>query len=482
MSAPLVWIVFPGLAALVLFVLRRYERSIVVAGIGVALLLALLAWQLPIGSPIPLGPRLNFPGLQLSDTLFVLGRRFTLTDDYRSILGLIYLAVALWYGGAFAARATRLFVPLGLAIAAFLTASLAVEPFLYAALLIEIAALISVPILSPPGRRVGRGVIRFLTFQTLGMPFILFTGWMLTGVEANPGNTDLAVRVILLMGLGFAVLMAVFPFHTWIPLTAEEAHPYAASFVFFVVPTVVSLFALGFIEHYVWLRTSPLLLNAIQIVGILMVLTGGVLSAFQRHLGRILGYTATIEVGFSLLALSLGLGLEDPASPLLGIFFAQFLPRGVSMAVWALALATLQARAGDLRFRAVQGLAYELPVASAALAIAHFSLAGFPLLAGFPVRVALWTALAGQQSASSGQPQIIAILALVGSAGLLFAGLRTLAVLLTRSPQQSWAVSESRPQMLLLTLGGAFLLLIGLLPQWFMPTLTQVARLFGSGE
>jgi NADH-quinone oxidoreductase subunit N len=252
MSAPLLWIVFPGVVAGILYLLRRWKRATHVSGALVALLLAWLAWQLPLGETVSLGRIPGLPAettLHIGTTLTLLGRRFILTNALRPILIMIYLGVAFWFGGAFVARVNRLFIPLGLAIAALLTATLAVEPFLYAALIIEITILICVPILSPPGKPVGRGVLRFLTLQTMGMPFILLAGWASGGVSSNSTDPAIILRVAAFLVLGFTLFMAIFPFHTWIPMLAEEAHPYSAAFVFFILPTIVAMFGLEFLER-----------------------------------------------------------------------------------------------------------------------------------------------------------------------------------------------------------------------------------------
>ncbi len=466
MNAPLVWIVFPGVAAVLLFFLRRWERLTVALGAGLALLLALLAWQAPIDKTIVIGPL----SLKIISVLPFLGRRFEITDLERPGLLLIYACVAFWFAGSVFAHANRMFVPVGLAMAALFIAALSVQPFLYAALLIEMAVLVSLPLLSPPGRPVGRGVTRYLTFQSLGMPFILFTGWLLAGVEASPGDSAFVVHVAVLMGLGFAFLLAVFPFHNWIPMLAEESHPYAAAFVFFMLPLAVLLFGLGLLDRYAWLRNTPTLFVLLRLAGGLLVVTGGVWAAFQRNLGRILGYAVIVEIGLSILALSPGYN-EAGGLPLLGSFFALLLPRGLALAVWALALTVIQGQVEGLRFRHIQGIAQRMPVATAALLMAHFSLAGFPILAGFPARLALWDGLARSSP-------LAAFAALLGAAGLLMAGLRTLAVVVMTSDQEPIQFLESRGQEVLLALGGIALFLIGLFPVWVLPGLVNLAKMY----
>ena len=54
MNALVIWVILPGLAAMILYSLRRWEKAVNVAGLLIALMLAALAWQLPIGKPLSL--------------------------------------------------------------------------------------------------------------------------------------------------------------------------------------------------------------------------------------------------------------------------------------------------------------------------------------------------------------------------------------------------------------------------------------------
>lgn len=466
MSSPLIWIVAPGLIAMLLYLIRRWERTVILLGTSVAAGLALLAWKAPIGDLLRLGPL----SVELSDTLTVMGRRFILSSSDQPLLILIYLALAFWFAGASITRVDPVFVPAGLVMASLLTAVSAVEPFLYAALLIEMVALLSIPLMITPGRKAGRGVIRFLTFQTLGMPFLLFAGWMLAGLEADPGNTALTLRAGFCMGLGFVFFLGIFPFHTWIPMLAEEGHPYTTAFVFFILPVAISLFGVAFLESYPWMRANPGLNLALQSAGGLMVVVGGIGAAFQKHLGRLMGFAVMVEIGLSLLAIPAG-AMANGSMPALNIFFALLLPRGLALGVLGMALTSIKTCSQDLSFRAVRGMAQKLPIASSAVVLAYFSLAGFPLLAGFPVHLALWEKLAAQSS-------IVALAALVGCAGLLVGGLRMMAVLVMGSGEQTLQLAESWGERLLLVVGGTALFMVGLFPQWFFPVMFRLASAF----
>jgi formate hydrogenlyase subunit 3/multisubunit Na+/H+ antiporter MnhD subunit len=471
MSAPVVWILIPEAIAALAYLFRRWQRITQAVGVFLALVLAWLAYQLPIGGSVTLW---FWPGRlvwEISDRMTIFGRLFVLSRASEPTLILVYLSLAVWLEGAFAARSTRLFLPIGYAIAGLVTASIAVEPTLYAALFIELVALLCVPVLSPPGTPLNPGALRFLAFQTLGMGLVLLGDWMISTLEVNPNNASLFLHSSLLLGLGFAFLLGIFPFHTWMTMLTDQADLFATAFIYFMIPTAISILGLDYLDRFNRIGASPSIYAALRLGGALAVVSGGSLAALERHLGRILGFTALVQIGIGLLALSLG---DEPGtgSALIGIFFAQRLPIGFGLAIWALALSILREHVPDLSFHAVKGYAATLPVATASVVLANFSLAGLPLLASFPPHIALWYSLAHRFIS-------IVLLTLAGNACLFIAGLRTLAVFVSNSgisPKREF--SERRTPVALLVGGWLILLLIGLTPQWFFPYLFSMAHIF----
>jgi len=461
MSAPLVWILVPGLLAGILFLLNRWQRLVVGVGTFSALMLAGLAWFLPVKEQFFLGPiTINY-----SDTWLILGRRFVLGPTDRSALVILYLAAAFWFGAAYIARTKSIFIPLGLAILSLLTAALAVEPFLYAALLIEMTVLVSIPLLSTPGKHVELGVLRYLTLFTLGMPLVLFAGWMLSGVEGELLDEGFMRRASFLLGLGFALQLAVFPFHSWIPMLGKESHPYVAAFVFTMVPGAITLILLGFFEGVPGFGTVTDVYMLLRVIGVLMVVFAGLWAAFQNNLGSMLGYAAILEIGLSLIVIGMIEG--DFRGKYLGLFYAMLFPRGLGLSVWALALVILHLHSGSLDLDQMKGVGRTLPFTTVMLVLAQFSLAGLPLLASFPLRVGLWNDLV-QISAT------ITLLALMGFMGLVIGALRTLANLVIGVEEQRWYVSETREEVIFLIIGGVLLLILGLFPQLVYPILLNL--------
>jgi formate hydrogenlyase subunit 3/multisubunit Na+/H+ antiporter MnhD subunit len=319
-------------------------------------------------------------------------------------------------------------------------------------LFIEVAILLAIPLLTSIFRRPSKGVLRFLIYQTLAMPFILLAGWMLAGVESSPGDLALAAQSASMLGLGFAFLLAIFPLYTWVPMLAEEVSPYILGFMLWILPTITIIFGAGFLDRYSWLRSSEQLVVALRLAGLLMLVTGGLFAAFQRNLVRILAYGAIAETGFSILALSLDLRLGIP------ILFLLIPARALGLAVWSLAVSTIQEQVETMRFGGVRGALRALPIAGSSMVIASLSTGAFPLLAGFPSRLALWENLAQDSIVS-------AIWMGIGIVGLLTSSFRSLAVISMADEYAGWEMRESFTQRIMLSLGVIGLFLLGIFPQ-----------------
>jgi NADH-quinone oxidoreductase subunit N len=460
MNAPTLWIIVPMFFGILLLFFTN-QRVLSLLGGSVALLLAIVALFVPIGLAMNLGPF----SFKIDSTLSVLGRFLIIQPAEGSLLALIYGTAALWFFGAEASKTALRLVPVGFMIIALMVASIAVEPFLYAALFIEMAILLAIPMLTPIFQPPGRGVLRFIIYQTLAMPFILFAGWLLAGVEASPGDLALAAQSGLMLGLGFAFLLAIFPLYSWIPLLLEETSPYTVGFLLWILPTMTVIFGAGFLDRYSWLRNSSQLALALRSVGLIMVVTGGAFAAFQRHLGRIMAYGAIAETGFSLLALSLDLRLGIP------ILFLLVPARALGLAVWSLSLTIIRENVESLRFRTARGVLRFAPLAGAGLIIATLSTGAFPLLAGFPARLALWEGLA-RASLSS------ALWMGIGIVGLLISAFRSLAVVSMAEEYTGWEIRESPAQMIMLGLGLIGLFILGLFPQVLQPILADLPLMF----
>lgn len=447
MNAPVLWIILPIVIGSFTLLLLS-ERAIALTAGVTCITLALIALIVPIDEAMRFGPI----SLKIASSASLLGRSLILPATEAPFLVMLFSLCAIWFFGAAAPGVASRLIPLGLVITSLLVASIAVQPFLYASLLIEMAVLAAVPLLSPPGQRPGAGVVRFLIYQTLGMPFILFAGWLLAGVEASPGDLALTIQSTVMLGLGFAFLLAIFPLNDWMPRLMEESNPYVAGFLLWLLPNTIVIFGMSFLDRYAWLRTSPQVMDGLRGIGLLMLLAGALWCLFEEHLGRIMAYAAIAETGF--LILGVNLAVENNAD----FIFVLLIPRGLGLAVWALALSILAASHPALDFSSARGSAREYPWACAGLVASMLSTAGFPLLAGFPPKFALWVGLS-HDSTSVGILYFLASLALMGGA------LRQLAVLFARKEEGPATPKENLIQRSMLGIGIFGLVVLGLFPQ-----------------
>ncbi|NPV57819.1 MAG: hypothetical protein HPY76_14280 [Anaerolineae bacterium] len=454
MSAPVIFIVAPILLALFVWAIHKQTVLAHLLAAGGCFFLAILALTVPVGARVPLGP-LSF---EIGTTMSFLGRRLVISPGDRSFIFFLYLFGGLWFFSGWVKQVRVAFPVFGLIILALMVAALAVEPFLYAALLIEMAALLSVPMLVPPGAVIPQGILRFLVFQTLAVPFILLAGWTASIVDANPSDTGMLIQALVLMGLGFSFWLGVFPFNTWIPMLVAESNAFISGFLLSVLPTTVLMIAADFFNSFTWFREAALIPQAFRLVGVITVVTGGLWAAFQPDPRRMFGYAVIIENGFALLAISL-----NNASGWV-LFATLFLPRMVTLLVWSLANAALYKDDGVIR-----GAMWRRPFAAVALILSVFSVAGVPLLAGFSVRMALF-----DQLAITAFPQVVWMF--IGSLGLLVGALQIIFDLVADRTEAK--VQEYWVDALLLAVGALAIIAIGLFPRVFLNGMGDLLEAF----
>ena len=426
------------------------------------LVLLLLSWRLPVNSPIFLGIP-GIPALVVSDSLFFLGRRFFIDDSLQPVLTLIYLALNFWFIASFVTHIRPLFIPLCFGIGVLLVASIAVDPPLYSALIIVLAALFSIPLFSPPGKQISNSALRLLIFEVLGMGLFLFADWYLSSIQNDQLSFTRLPVAFALLGLGLAFMAGVFPFHTWIPMIAGSSAPLATSFAIFFIPLAASIAGLRYLLAFSVFQPVFDFQPALRLVGILMVVAGGTWAVMERHLGRIMAFAMLVQVGSWLLAFTL-INQSVLSVPLAGLFYSMLIPQSIALVTWAISLDIYyQAECDDspenLQLISARGMAHRFPFLASGLLVASFALAGLPLLAIFPYLFVLSAEIAKSSLLFAG-------LYWIGHAGLLIAGLRTLAAVTAGSQDGAWKVSESRPQVIWLLLFILAIILLGILPQW----------------
>jgi formate hydrogenlyase subunit 3/multisubunit Na+/H+ antiporter MnhD subunit len=462
MNAPVIWIVVPLVTAFGLWFIQEKRRLVVLISSILCGLLGLTAVFQNFDGVLRVGPL----AIKINTTLGIFGRNFVLDNSDRSFLAFIFLGLVFWIVGSYVANVATKFVPLSMAVAALFTAGMAVEPFLYSAILIELAVIISLPLLINSGTGVGKGVLRLLIFQSLAMPMILLAGWILSGVRTNFSDISQLYSAGIFLGLGFAFLLGIFPFHFWIPEFCSENDIYINAFLLCVQPIAYVLILIDFINGLPWLNEASFLIPTLRICGMIMIVTGGILAAMQTDLRRIFGFFVILETGYMLACVSLRNEL--------GVQLSNFMiiSRELEIAMMALALKTFQSRQVGLDFTHMSGKMRELPVASTALIVAMFSGAGLPLLASFPSRVALLNQL-------SVRP-VVLIWILIGMGASLFISCRLLRVIIPATHGR-WELGESRQEIVLFVMGVFFILLIGIFPSIFLGDLVNGLLSFITG-
>lgn len=187
----------------------------------------------------------------------------------------------------------------------------------------------------------------------------------------------------LLIAMGFLFKLAAVPFHFWISEVYKNA---SSGTVFFLatIPKIAVTGVLFFILNYSSNLPSNLqeiIFSSLSILGVLSAVFGGFLAIQQTNFKRFFGYSGVSQMGFLILLLVYNFQNLIISTNAILIFWIFYI---LSNAIIWKFCAELDTNNRDLSIKNLQSLPF---IPKIILSIASLSLAGFPPLGGFLVKI-----------------------------------------------------------------------------------------------
>ena len=277
---------------------------------------------------------------------------------------------------------------------------------------------------------------------------------------------------VLVFGLvfivaGLAFKLGAVPFHMWIP----DVYQGAPTAVTLMIGAAPELAAFGIVIRLLVEGLIPLAIDWQQMLGLLAIaslLVGNLAAIAQTNLKRMLAYSTIAQMGFVLLGLSAGVVNGSTANGHMAYSASMFyIVTYVLTTLATFGIILLLAREGfeSEEISDLAGLNQRSPLFAGVMAICMFSLAGIPPLVGFYAKLAVLQALVG-----SGQVLYIsmAIFAVMASLIGAFYYLRVVKVMYFDSPITATTVSAPTDVRVVLSINGALVLVLGILPGGLM--------------
>ena len=251
-------------------------------------------------------------------------------------------------------------------------------------------------------RRALTAAYRYLILGTIGASLFVIGVGFLYMATGTLNMSDLALRLPAtphraLVEAGFALIViglglkaAMFPLHFWLPGVYTHA-PSSVAIFLAAAATKVALYLLARFLFIVFPDaaglSASLAASLLLPTAVVAMFLAALAATHQEDIRRLLAYSSVAQIGFMLLALSLG-SREGIAAAWLILLTHGLVKGGLFMSVVAISL-----RLGGSRLADWSGGARVMPYSSAILVVGLASLVGVPLTAGFIGKWALLEAL-----------------------------------------------------------------------------------------
>ena len=331
--------------------------------------------------------------------------------------------------------------------------------------------------------------MKYFVLGALASGFLLYGMSMVYGAT---GSLDLAqvVRAIaggeatlagsprvLMLGLvfmvaGLAFKLGVVPFHMWVP----DVYHGAPTAITLMIGGAPKLAAFAIVIRLLVQGMLPLVVDWQQMLAVLAVaslLVGNLAAIAQTNLKRMLAFSTISQMGFMLLGLLAGVVAGDGANMANAYGSSMFyVVSYVLTTLGTFGVILLLSRTGfeSENINDLAGLNQRSPLYAAVMAVCMFSLAGVPPLVGFYAKLSVLQALlASSQPFYIGLAVFAVLMSLIGA----FYYLRLVKVMYFDAPTQTAAIVAGADARSVLSLNGALVLVLGIIPGGLMSLCAQ---------
>lgn len=336
--------------------------------------------------------------------------------------------------------------------------------------------------------RATEAAMKYFVLGALASGFLLYGLSLVYGATGSLGLAEVAKAVetgvaqpqVLMLGVvfvvaGLAFKLGVVPFHMWVP----DIYHGAPTAITLLIGGAPKLAAFAILVRLLAEGLPAVALDWQQMLAFLAVaslLVGNLAAVAQRNFKRMLAFSTIAQMGFMLLALVGGVVGGDRAG--MGDAYAAAMFYVVTYVLTTLAafgVMLLLAREGfeSEEIADFAGLNQRSPLYAGVLAACMFSLAGVPPLVGFYAKLAVLQALL---AAGGGLYVGLAVFAVLASLVGAFYYLRVVKVMYFDAATQTAPIQAPLQVRAVLSVNGALVLILGLLPGGLMTLCIQAVR------
>jgi NADH-quinone oxidoreductase subunit N len=322
--------------------------------------------------------------------------------------------------------------------------------------------------------------MKYFVLGAMASGFLLYGLSMLYGAT---GSLDISTvfkavasgqikHQVLVLGLvfvvcGLAFKFGVVPFHMWIPDVYQGA------------PTAITLMIGGAPKLAAFAMTIRLLVEGLlplavdwqqmlMVLAVASLLIGNLAAVAQTNLKRMLAFSTIAQMGFVLIGLLSGVVNGNTAAAANAYSSSMFYVITYVLTTLAtFGIILLLAREGfeSEEIADLAGLNQRSPLYAGVMAACMFSLAGVPPLVGFYAKLSVLQALIASGQAGAIALAVFAVMmSLIGA----FYYLRIVKVMYFDAPITATTVSATSDVRVVLSLNGALILILGILPGGLM--------------